>query len=1058
MKNYSHSPVTEMLSGKYKIWLMVGLALMTVADLSACIALWAIGAASSYWFLPFAMTVVDLLYLAGVALSNQRFKYARTLFLVYIVIIIVFVIIWLAEFGSSNPAILTDTVEAAWGMLHVVGILAVAISYLYASRRVRLMRHVQFALAIAFSAVMLLALVLFYGITVISDGYFGQGNDTLPLVYSYIGDDECEVTGIVYGSGNKVVIPYEFNGRKVTKVSANVFSYANVKSVTLNCDSDVELCSDLHSSLGRNSKIVIYADKEAVDTIKTKLYKVENDNYRGNIALGNNVRPMNLDKDEVYLTFDYDHSAYETANEEIIPTWYGKKGDTFRLSDIKGVEYVDYADVNSDDDLYYCYSNGGYIMSELKDGDEALNGLAIDKSRNNVSVRFQKVYKIFAGESNDSMYNTAANIEFSRVNGITQDYKLTVAQNAENILDGFDRGEAFTRTMKYRLGGGSYQDFNSIADVLKMGYSDITIAPHWTLVQPQITLTQITADADIVYGDDFELTASVTHPLGNIQVEYEWYDETMRIGYNQTLTRKAGVPSTDTYTAIATVSAPQVTSLTTANAAEITVTVNKRPLTVKWDMTSDLDGFEGTVLHYGDESVFNAKLRYITLKAENGVEGDYINLMGYTVISAGTHTFDATLGTSLAQKYYIAEGASHTYVIKPRPVALTWDDDTEFEYDGNPHCPTAHALDLSGEELDIVYSGIQTNAGENYTVTATLENTDYTIDDTSEKTKGFKITPKQVDVVWGNNTLTYNTKLQVPTASATGVNGSSVHLIVTGGQVNANMIGGEKVKSYYGVATTDNGNYTLNPDTTSCEFTIAPYTIDKITWTNTTVTYNGNGQAPVASAIGADGKPMTFAISEEINADEYTKQVTLNDNYIILSGASTTFTILPMEVRVEWENTQLTYNGVAQKPTATAKGVNGVDLELTVTATMLTNEKIGAGNATAAFAADYPNYTLINTNRTFNIGRKTLTATVQNVTIEYGQTADVEFTVEGIVEGDDVTAIPTAKYTLDDNGNIPVGTYEIFIQLDGEDKNCYEVTVVKKGTITVTAPTQSAEV
>ena len=1054
MKNISHSPVTEMLSGRHKIWLIIGLALLPIADLSACIVLWVFGAASSYWILPFLMTVADLLYLLAVVLSNLRFKYAKTLFIFYILFTVISIIVWLAKF-ASNPITLANIALSAWALLHVFGIVAVAISFLYATRRFRSGRHVQLVLAIIFSAAVLLCAV-FYGVTVIGDGYFGQGHGNLPLVYNYIFGDECEVTDVVYGNGDSVVIPYEFNGRKVTRVSSKIFTYANIKSVTLNCDPAVELCEDIETS-EINTNIKIYANKKDVDTIKQKLYHSGGSAgfYQYLHELGNNVQPIGLDKDEVYITFDYDRNSHYYAKQNIIPTWYGKKGDTFRLSDIEGVDYVSYSDINSDDDLYYCYSNyDKQIMSPLTYDGSVLDGMTIDKSRNNVPVRFQKIYKVFAGASNDDKYPTSAFFKYTMVDGMMYDYALTVSDNADELLTMFNRGEAFTRTMQYKeSSNGAYKPFTSLSELLGEGYNNVTITPYWELVKPQVTLSTVTDEADIIYGDDFELTASVTHPLnGGFILSYEWYDDVQRIGYDRVLQTTAQTVGMHTYTAIVKLSAPDATSLTTANAAEINVKVNKRPLTITWEHTSGgLMGEETQV--YGTESVFDGTERHIQPKAQNVVGNDFMMFMGYSVMHAGTHTERVTLNSTFSEKYYIAEGETYTYTIKPCPVPLTWDDQTEFEYNGELQGPMAHAFDLSGDELVVYYDGLKADAGENYTAIAKLANSDYTVDDASEKSKGYKITPTQVDVTWGNPALVYNKSVQVPEASATGVNGSDVKLSVIGGQVHANIVDGVKVNTYTALAHSDDGNYTFNPDTRSQEFTISPYTIDKITWTNTTVTYNGKLQSPQATATDADGQTMIIAVSAEINADEYTKQAMVSDDYVIADGGTTTFIILPMEVRVEWSNTSFVYDGTVQKPTATAKGVDGVALPLTVTGAV----KTGAGVAKAEFAAEQKNYTLTNASKVFTIERKTLTVTVHDATYVYGQSVEIDIDVQGIVSGDDVTAIPTAKYTPDEDGNVPVGEYDIIIQLDGADKDCYEIVVVRQGKVTVTAPTSTED-
>ncbi|MDE7106724.1 MAG: hypothetical protein K2O39_00190 [Clostridiales bacterium] len=1062
MKNISHSPVTEMLSGRHKIWLIIGLTLLPIADLSACIVLWIFGAASSYWMLPFLMTVADLLYLLGVVLSNQRFKYAQKLFFVYIVVTIVFVIIWLAEF-ASDPVIFADTTLSAWGLLHAVGIAAVGISYLYASRRVRIGRRVQLVLAITFSAVALLGCVAFYGVAVIGDGYFGQGHGTLPLVYTYIGDDECEVTDVIYGNGDSVVIPYEFNGRKVTKVSANVFSYANIKSVTLNCDADVALCEDTASTTRSvNTNITIYADKKYVDTIKSKLYREKESGvyYTARHALGNNVRPMGLDKDEVYITFDYDFDSYLDAEEKIIPTWYGKKGDTFKLSDIKDVDYVTYSDVNSDDALYYCYYNvghtvdsegGGRIMSELKYANIAIDGATIDKSLNSVPVRFQKIYKVFAGESNDEMYDTDDYFPFGRVNGAWCDYKLTVASKADELLEPFDRGEAFTRTMQYRaFNSTTYREFTSLAELLREGYSVVTITPYWELVKPQITISRVnsvgeTVQGGVIYGDDFELSVTVTHPLSGIQIGYEWYDgggQQFEDENEQSLRQRASNVGIRTFSAVVKVSAPEITSCVSSRAENITVSILRRPITVKWKME-------------GGGDVYDGNPRQIVNTVENAAPDETVLLIGYNVSgAAGTYTERAEFASSSqAEKYSIVEGSSYTYTIKPCPVPLTWDEQTEFEYDAKMFHPTAHALDLSGNELVINYTGYGIDAGD-YSTTATLFNTNYVIDDASQKTMEFKVTPKSVVVAWSFNSLIYNGDVQAPTAIAVGVGGENVALNIIGGQIHANVLNGSTTTVYTAVATSANKNYTVSSGSSSWDYTIEPYGVT-IEWPDTTLTYNGQRQVPIAAAVGVKNQIVYATVSVAgfptgvLNVGSYTAVAEItNTDYKVNGGSSHEFTVKPMEVSAEWGSTQLTYNGEFQMPTATAKGANGENLPLSVTGSVI---RIGDGTANAKFTTEQSNYTLTNTTKAFSIQKKVLNIVINNVTVEYGQTPHYTYDITGVVDGEYVTVTCSISYRPDQNGNIPVGEYTINAALSITDSSSYSLNIVQSGKLTVTA-------
>ncbi|MDE6294184.1 MAG: hypothetical protein K2L88_06155, partial [Clostridiales bacterium] len=374
------------------------------------------------------------------------------------------------------------------------------------------------------------------------------------------------------------------------------------------------------------------------------------------------------------------------------------------------------------------------------------------------------------------------------------------------------------------------------------------------------------------------------------------------IGMEQDLEQNAKYVGVNKYTATVKVSAPQITSCISANAAEISINVLKRPLTVKWTDPED--------------NVYDGNTKYITAELLNTLENDYIGLSNsqYSQISASTYTYSARLSGFNSNNYYIAEGETHTFTILPRPVALTWDEQTEFEYDGEEHSPTAYAFDLSGGKLGISYYGARTEAGENYTVTATITDSNYVVDESSADTVNFKIKPKQVDVTWGNTELTYNGQIQAPTARAVGVSSVLVKLSVTGEQIDANLFGDEKTSTYTAVAASADSNYTVNPETASVEFTIV---------------------------------------------------------------------------------------------------------------------------------------------------QRTVTVMVGGITIEYGESFKYEYVVdyveEGIIAGDDVKVNLSVDYTPDENGNIPVGEYDIIVKLSGEDSKYYILNVERQGKLTVIAPEQEEE-
>ena len=104
------------------------------------------------------------------------------------------------------------------------------------------------------------------------------------------------------------------------------------------------------------------------------------------------------------------------------------------------------------------------------------------------------------------------------------------------------------------------------------------------------------------------------------------------------------------------------------------------------------------------------------------------------------------------------------------------------------------------------------------------------------------IAPKTVGLKWSKTSLTYNGKTQAPTAEATGlVSGDACTVTVSGGK--------KKAGSYTATATAlSNGNYAL-PEPATRAFTVAPKTVG-LKWSKTSLTYNGETQAPTAEATG----------------------------------------------------------------------------------------------------------------------------------------------------------------------------------------------------------------
>jgi len=179
----------------------------------------------------------------------------------------------------------------------------------------------------------------------------------------------------------------------------------------------------------------------------------------------------------------------------------------------------------------------------------------------------------------------------------------------------------------------------------------------------------------------------------------------------------------------------------------------------------------------------------------------------------------------------------------------------------------------------------------------TLENSNYTLSNTTFTIPG-AITPKDIAVVWGNTTLTYNGEEQASTATVgTGIAGESVLLTVSGAQINAGT-------DYTATATmtVENSNYNLT--NTTMLFNINPKQVTVIVNAEAkiTKTYDGTRNADTTNNLYSitgvlQGDTVNLTIGSALfNSKNVTKahlvtaeNITLDNNNYVLSVE--TFTV-----------------------------------------------------------------------------------------------------------------------------------------------------------------------
>ena len=312
------------------------------------------------------------------------------------------------------------------------------------------------------------------------------------------------------------------------------------------------------------------------------------------------------------------------------------------------------------------------------------------------------------------------------------------------------------------------------------------------------------------------------------------------------------------------------------------------------------------------------------------------------------------------------------------------------------------------------------------------------------------------------------------------------HNAVTGHTTESNnvitVVGNLVVKTNYEVAegktliipsnaslTTTGNAVVTNNGTISCDGTISgnnlagngsffytKITESDITFNTTSYPYKGSdyvigdGLQVTYANRTICGKTFTFGgsaatVTYKNNRNVGTATITWNGTI------SKQFTISQKEIALNWSNTNLTYNGSDQLPTATASGVvSGETCTVNVE-----GAQTNAGTYTAtASSLSNSNYKLPNAKTTqFTIASKT----VSNPTIELSQTS---YTYDGtekyptVTVKDGTTAIASTEYTVGYSSNKNVGTATVIVT-DNNDGN-YTVSGTKTFSITKKTITASA--
>ncbi|MBS7363361.1 MAG: hypothetical protein KIH03_06085, partial [Paludibacteraceae bacterium] len=418
-----------------------------------------------------------------------------------------------------------------------------------------------------------------------------------------------------------------------------------------------------------------------------------------------------------------------------------------------------------------------------------------------------------------------------------------------------------------------------------------------------------------------------------------------------------------------------------------------------------------------------------------------------------------------------------TASISKKSLTIVWSDTSEVVYDGNYHKPTVTLDGIVGEDKVEAKVNEYINAG-NYEITAALSGDDagrYTLEGVSNPTISYYI-DRAVPVAGKNFTA--------PTAKSNLVYDGTEQELIKAGQskIDGTFVYGSSADDLVPEIPTGKnpGKYSVKYKFVSNSINyydseigtilveIAPRTI-YLEWTNNTpYRYNGQLQSPTADV----NKDLSTIVEEDdVNIVVTGQEKNVGKNYFVkasltgenankyeISNFKVGYEIDPKPLTVNWSKTELTYNGKAQKPTATLK--SGDVIEGEEVGVEVGGEKTDVGNYTATATltgADKGNYIISEGNEStaFSISQaessvKTAPAAVANWTYDGKSYALVTAGKVGDIEGAFEYALgETGAFTSTIPTAIEAGSYKVKSQFVPTDTKNYKTLAFSSASVIV---------
>ena len=468
----------------------------------------------------------------------------------------------------------------------------------------------------------------------------------------------------------------------------------------------------------------------------------------------------------------------------------------------------------------------------------------------------------------------------------------------------------------------------------------------------------------------------------------------------------------------------------------------------------------------------------VTTYNESGVATDAIN--------AGSYTAKASVPDD--GNYYIDSGETADFTVTAKEAAVTVNL-TQTEIPFGSEAPTAtinYSGVISGDTLGAPafdYGGYKKGSDVGtYTVTVKgLANNNYDIKTTSAN---FTVTPYGLNVTWSDLTFTYDKTAHKPTATVSNpIDGLTAPVIAvttyseTGVAADAINAG-----SYTAKASVADTNYYITDETKSISFTIGKRTAS-VTVNPKSITYGSEVPSYSASDLVTDnligddkilGEPtFDLVYVKGSPAGEHTVTVTFNESKINANyklSENVVYGILTVNkapLTVKADDKTITYGDDLPKFTASYSGfVNGeTSAVLSGKPEFDCDYEKGTSPAGKTYIVKVigglysKNYEITYLSGTLTVNKKSVTITIENKTITYGDDkptpTSYSYTIKDTLTDEDIstdefTAIKSEiDFACSYEKGYPAGDYKITATCNNDN---YTLTV-HSGTLTVSPKT-----